>query len=98
MSDMSTLKFTGETASGEMDLNVTKMVCVPSKPHYAEVDLCLKDGMNVVIGQVVGSWLSFDEKKKLGYEIERRWNRQDPMDKLVEWLESRYKNGYEFLC
>lgn len=59
---------------------IAEMVCVPSKPHYAEVDLCLKSGddgksgMNMVVGQVVGSWLSFEEKKKLGYEIEKRWN------------------------
>jgi uncharacterized small protein (DUF1192 family) len=68
------LTFTGDIASGTMDMNTTEMVCVPSKEKYAEVDLTLKDGMNFCIGKVVGRWLSFEEKKKLGYEIERRWN------------------------
>jgi hypothetical protein len=80
---MNELKFHGDYikgGAGTIDLDLAEMVCVPSKPHYAEVDLCLrsgddgKSGMNMVIGEVVGNWLSFDEKKKLGYEIERRWN------------------------
>ena len=66
--------------AGTIDMDRAKMVCVPSKPHYAEVDLCMRSGddgnsgMEVVVGEVVGNWLSFEEKKRLGYEIERRWN------------------------
>ena len=78
MSEENTLKFTGDTAHGELDMDTTKMVCIPSKPHYAVVELCLKDGMNLVIGEVIGSWLSFEEKTKLGHEIEKRWNAYKP--------------------
>ena len=68
------LVFKGKMVNGTLDLNTVQMVCVPSKPHYAEVDLCLKDGWSFVVAEVVGNSLSFEEKKKLGYEIEKRWN------------------------
>lgn len=75
---MNKLSFSGDIANGNLDMNTTKMVCVPSKPRYAEVDLCLKSdnskGMNLCIGQIVSDWLTFEEKQKLGYEIEKRWN------------------------
>ena len=77
---MNNLTFHGDMVSGDMDMDKAEMVCVPSKPRYAGVDLCLKSGddgksgMNLVIGEVSGDWLSFDEKKKLGYEIAKRWN------------------------
>lgn len=68
------LVFKGKYLNGTIDLSITEMVCIPSKPHYAEVDLCLKDNWNHVVAQIVGESLSFEEKKKLGYEIEKRWN------------------------
>ena len=81
---MSVLNFTGDIASGNIDMDKAEMVCVPSKPKYADVDLCLKSGddgksgMNLVVAQVVGDWLYFEEKQKLGYEIEKRWNQPQP--------------------
>ena len=80
---MNEIIFTGEYANGTIDMDIAEMLCIPSKPHYAEVNLCLrsgddgKSGMNMVIGEVVGSWLSFEEKKKLGYEIANRWNKSN---------------------
>ena len=71
------LKFKGNVFNGEMDLDKVKFVCIPSKPQYAAVDLCLTEGensFNIVIGEILNRDLSFEEKKKLGYEIERRWN------------------------
>jgi len=71
---MSDLIFKGEMINGKIDLDNVEMVCVPSKPIYAEVDLCLKDGMNIVIAQIEGRCLSFEQKQKLGYEIVKRSN------------------------
>lgn len=72
------IDFSGEYVTGKCNLDTTDMVCVPSKPHYNEVDLCLKsdgrEGMNVAFCTINTKALSFEEKKKLGYEIERRWN------------------------
>lgn len=72
--DKNTLVFKGRIVNGTMDLSITPMICVPSKPHYAEVDICLQDGWNHVVAEIVGDSLSFEEKKKLGYEIVKRWN------------------------
>jgi hypothetical protein len=71
---MNKLNFKGNIINGEINMDITEMICIPSKPQYQEVDLCLKSGMNIVIGEIVGNSLSFDEKKKLGYEIAKRWN------------------------
>lgn len=77
MSEENPLYFKGRIFNGDMDLNKAKLICIPSKPHYAEVDLCLTEGeysLNVVVAQILNNDLSFEEKKKLGYEMARRWN------------------------
>ena len=88
---MSELKFKGYIFNGIMELDTTKMVCVPSKPKYADVDICLKDGMNVVIARIYNDDLSFEEKKKLGYEIATRWNNQPRIEQLEQQLEVMLK-------
>ena len=70
--------------SGTIDMKSAEMVCVPSKEQYAEVDLCLKDGMNFQVAEILGKSLSFAEKKKLGKEIESRWNQAKEIDDLRE--------------
>lgn len=60
-----------------MNLDEVEMVCVPSKPKYGEVDLCLQrscNHMNLVIGTVNEEWLSFEDRIKIGKEIAKRWN------------------------
>lgn len=65
----------------EMDFDTKdiKMLSVPSKPKYHQVDLCLtnKDGksMNVCIASLdFCSSENFEDAQKLGEEIARRWN------------------------
>ena len=72
------IKFTGDIVSGDCDLEKTKMVCVPSH-KYQTVELCLKSdekkGFNIVIGSVDCA-IDYSDKKKLGLEIEKRWNQE----------------------
>ncbi|BCE02959.1 hypothetical protein [Marinicellulosiphila megalodicopiae] len=95
--------------SGEMDLDEAKMVCVPSKPHYGTVDICLKnDGVtgNFCVLDVDCNSLSFEEKQKLGYEVEKRWNagqknkqyetNDDRLKELQEIMRNAEKLAHEF--
>lgn len=57
------LKFQGKIVNGIMDMDTTKMVCVPHR-KYKAVDLCLKSdsstGMNLIVGEVRGAgWDKF---------------------------------------
>lgn len=74
---MNIIKFNGPIIEGEIDMDKTDMVCIPSKEKYANVDLCFKDGMNIQIGGIEGRSVSFEDRKKIGYEIEKRWNSSD---------------------
>lgn len=71
---MSELNFrTGDS----IDLGSALLVCIPSKPKYAEVDLCIQATVNhapLGVIEIFGKSLSFEEKKKLGDEIVKRWN------------------------
>lgn len=82
------LIFKGQVFNGSLDMSLTEFVCVPSKPHYAAVDLCLREngttGPNICVADIDNNCLSFDEKKKLGFEIEKRWNQHS---KLIDLLE-----------
>lgn len=81
------LVFKGTVFNGSLDLDDVKMICVPSKPHYAAVDICLKsEGCNISIADIDNDCLSFEEKKKLGYEIEKRWNSADRVGELEHAL------------
>ena len=71
---MSKIKFNSPYIIGEIDIDEIEMVCVPSKEKYGNVDLCFKDGMNIQIGGIEGRSLSFKDRQKIGYEIEKRWN------------------------
>ncbi|MCG7545366.1 hypothetical protein MHM93_14390 [Pseudoalteromonas sp. MM17-2] len=90
------LIFSGAVFNGSIDMDETEFVCVPSKPHYAAVDLCLRAngdaGPNIAIADINNNSLPFEQKKKLGHEMEKRWNNQP---KLVELLE-RSINGLEW--
>jgi len=70
------IEFKGNIVSGNCDLEYTKLVCVPSH-KYQTVELCLKSngtkGMNIVIGSIDCA-IDYPDKKKLGFEIEKRWN------------------------
>lgn len=81
------LIFKGTVFNGSLDLVETQMVCVPSKPHYADVDICLRsDNCNIMVAAIDNNCLSFEEKKKLGYEIEKRWNEGDRIAELEHAL------------
>ena len=70
------VKFNGGLVTGETDLDTAQIICIPSKPRYADVDLCLRDTPNsssVQIGEIKASYLMFEERIKIGREIERRW-------------------------
>jgi hypothetical protein len=83
----SELIFKGMVFNGSLDLTEAKMVCVPSKPHYADVDICLKsDNCNIGVAGIENDSLSFEEKKKLGYEIVKRWNAADRVAELEHAL------------
>ena len=85
------LIFKGEVFNGTMDLDKTDFVCVPS-PKYKQVDLCLKDGWNIVIGTLRNSDLSYEEKEKLGKEIERRWNYFIKQENEIKELKELIRN------
>lgn len=88
-----TITFKGDVVTGDLPLAEAKLVCVPAKPHYNVVDLCFKaGGCNAQVAAINTSWLSHDDKKALGYEIEKRWN---GYDKAIELL-SRSVNEMEW--
>lgn len=68
----------------DMELSFDKeMVCVPSKAKYSEVDLCLRNGMNIQVAEINGRSVSFDDRIKLGHEIEKRWNFHSAMEGIA---------------
>ena len=69
-----TITFNGNYIEGSVDLNEIKMICIPSKPQYKEVNICFKDGMNIQIGEIAGKSVSFEDRIKIGKEIAKRWN------------------------
>lgn len=93
------IEFKGEYLSGKCDLDVTKMICVPSKEHYNEVDICLKadsdTGMNISVCVIDGVSLPFDQKKILGYEIVRRWNECSRLENLIKSNQLQTINNHE---
>lgn len=97
---MNKLVFTGEVVFGEMDMDTTKMVCVPVS-KYSEVSICLKSnkdtGSNIVVSQITSDGLKFHEKEKLGFEIEKRWNGYKQLLGFVEEVararDANYGNG-----
>jgi len=71
------ITFRGNIASGDMNLDTAILVCVPSKERYNEVDICIasdENSTNLRVGDCDSTWLPWDDRKKLGYEIARRWN------------------------
>lgn len=80
---MSELTFQGDIVKGSLPIATTKMVCVPSKEHHNTVYLCLKDGFNVAVSEISTDWLNFENKKKLGYEIQNRWNSHPTFKDLI---------------
>lgn len=95
------IEYKGEYVRGMCNLDTTDMVCVPSKPQYGDVDLCLKSdnhtGMNVAFCTISTKSLPFKEKKKLGYEIERRWNELARLQQENEQLQLKNKELVEAL-
>lgn len=101
------LKFKG-LFTGEMNLDEVVMVCVPSKEKYSEVDLCFKavdNSINYCVAQIDCNSLSFEEKKKLGYKIQDRWNvenqkdfenNQDLLKELQKTMRHAEKLAYEY--
>lgn len=70
------LIFKGKVFNGEYDMEGSKMVCIPSKPRYATVELALKcSNFSISIGEILNDSLSFEEKIKLGRAIANRWNK-----------------------
>lgn len=80
MKKQNEIKFTGEIVNGTINLDLAQMVCVPHI-KYRSVELCIKtgddgeSGWNLGVGDIVGDSLPFEEKVKLGKEIEKRWNK-----------------------
>ena len=86
---MSELNFDGGIVSGTLDLDSAEMVCVPAKKHYNAVDLCFLNkpsSMNISVLAIDCDWLDYENKRKLGYEVERRWNAADRTQELEHAL------------
>ena len=91
--------FKGNRIEGEIPFSY-EMVCIPSKDKYSEVDLCLKDGMNIQIAEINGKSATFESRKELGYEIEKRWNSYYGMlNTLIEDIidaENTWINNFDY--
>ena len=92
---MNKIKFQGNLVTGESDLNTAQIICIPSKPRYEEVDLCLRDNEHspsVHVGRIKSSYLPFEESIKIGTEIENRWigyaNKQIEINILKGFIDS----------
>lgn len=92
------LQFSGNVFNGDVDLVDAELVSVPSKPHYACVDIAVKtERFNIGIMEVTNSDLPFDEKKKLGAEVARRWNRVAELEHaLVQVMELAKRESPHF--
>ncbi len=93
---MSELTFKGIVFNGSLELDSTAMVCVPSKPHYAQVDICLRADCNVVVASIDNNCLSFEEKQKLGHEIVKRWNDYAELKNQILIYARENMTGYVF--
>jgi hypothetical protein len=83
---MTVLKFNGDIVSGDLDLQNSEMLCVPAKEHYNIVDIAFKNpgqSMNISVAEISASWLNYENKKVLGYEIEKRWNAAKQSEDLI---------------
>ena len=81
------LRFKGPFLKGEIDLNASQMTSVPTKEQYNEVDLTLTNESTKGLLQIAcidGESLAFEEKVKLGAEIEKRWNEHQEFKALLE--------------
>ena len=71
----------------EIDLNTTEMSCIPSKEKYSEVDLCLNSGVPIQIGEILRKkLLSFEDRIKIGKEVEKRWNSYNQTNEKINSL------------
>ncbi len=58
-----------------IDLTKAEFVCIPSKQKYAQVELCIRPEpgyMSFTVGEIDTRRLSFDDRIKIGKEIESR--------------------------
>ena len=83
------LTFNGDIVSGTLKLDEAEMVCVPAKEHYNSVALCFRNptsSMNIEVAGIECNWLDYENKKLLGYEIEKRWNASNRVEELEHAL------------
>lgn len=98
---LNNLNFKGDILNGDLDLNQTEMICVPSKPVYGEVDICIKAKnicWNIVVAKISNTCLNFEEKQRLGFEIEKRWGESQNLQeqsKARRFKDSLFKKKYE---
>lgn len=79
--------FKGPYIEGEIPFTA-EMVCIPSKPRYKDVDLCLKDGMNIQVGSIGGKQATFESRIALGYEVQKRWNAYSDAVEIIKDIDS----------
>ena len=66
------LVFKGPVVTGELELNDSVLLSVPAKKMYNTVDLAFKcKGMNAGFAEICTSALDYENKVKLGAEIEK---------------------------
>lgn len=82
------IRLKSDFCKGEIYLDTAEMVCIPSKPHYQEVELAFKRGANLVIATVNENCIPFEDRIILGNEIEKRWNAYPELKKRIDQLET----------
>ena len=82
------LAFKGHVFNGDLDLDDSVLLSIPSKPHYAAVNLSFKcKGFNASVLTVSNDDLDFYNKQKFGKELEKRWNEYHELRELNKELQ-----------
>jgi len=90
-----------ENVEGVFDTNEDPIVCM-SSPKYQCVDLCFKANLNIPFAQIklysgnayVNAEAVFDDARRLGEEIARRWNasRDNRQHETLNWAQKTFGN------
>lgn len=90
------IKIRIEYVEGDFDMATEEIISV-SKEKYADVDLCFKGPMHIPFAQIrlhsKDLWINheavFDDARRLGKEIERRWNGFLALEERCEEMEEK---------
>jgi len=75
------IKFNGQKLNGSINLDHLRMTSLPATKPDGVVDLCFKKLNQPIDFQINGlscDDLDYENKKKLGAEISKRWNNSNP--------------------